>query len=191
MLTIVLCAALSAEPGPAPEPSRASHSVLTPVWLPRYAYAGFFLNQYAVAPNFRVGWEITVYDDSRNLLALVIELGPGFGIAWPQGATQFWEHVATGGVGYRWGKEKSFQWGFTLGIGAVLEGAIFDPPLPKGAREERVLGFAEGRLYAGWDFGPLFAGLAFGYGSPLAIFRAYPSTQWVGGFNVGLLANWR
>lgn len=191
MLTLALCALLAAEPAVEPPKSADPHPVTTPVFLPRYAVVGFFVNQYAVAPNLKVGWEITLYDDVRNLLMLIVELGPGFGVAFPQGVKQFWEHSATGGIGYRWGREKGFQWGFHLGVGAVLEGAIFDPPLPKGPREERVLGFVEGRLFGGWDLGPVILALTFGYGSPLWQASSYPSTRWVGGFNIGVMVNWR
>jgi hypothetical protein len=176
---------------------RFDHKVTTPAYLPRYASLGIFLNQYGATPNLKVGWEITVFDDARNLLLLIFELGPGFGIAFPTGVKQFWEHSALGGLGYRWGREKGFQWGFTLGGGAVLEGAIYDPPLGdalprrRGGREEWVYGYVEGRLFAGWDFGPIIAALAFGYGSSLNQSEKFPSTFWVGGFNLGVYLNWR
>lgn len=195
MLTFALCALLAAEPEP-PRP-KDPHPVTTPWFLPRYAYVGIFLNQYVAAPTVRVGWEITLYDDVRNLLSLAVELGPGFAVARPAVATHFWEHAAIGGLGYRWGRAKGFQWGFLIGAGAVLGGATFDPPVgvpgrvETVARDERVLGFVEGRLYAGWRFAPLLVALAFGYGSPLSRTLAYPSSLWVGGFTLGVMVNWR
>ena len=54
-MTLALCALLAAEPAVEPPKSADPHPVTTPVFLPRYAVVGFFVNQYAVAPNPNVG----------------------------------------------------------------------------------------------------------------------------------------
>ena len=185
MLHLALIAALAAGNEP--------HPVQTPWYLPRYATAGLMINADIVAPMVRLGWEFTFFNEPRNQLAVFLEAGPSFAVAHPAVVTLFWEHVALGGLDYRWGRDGGFQWGFQIGGGAVLEGPKFSAGVgnPPVTGEQRVLGYVEGRAFAGGRAGPLILALAVGYGSSVNQNPYFISAGWVGGFTVGLWVNWR
>ena len=190
MLSALLSAALAAAPAGDLGPSRPQ----TPWFLPRYAWAGAIINKDIVAPTVRVGWEIAVLDQPRNLLTVVVELGPAFALARPSSVHLFWEHVALAGLGYRWGKDKGFTFGFLVAAGPVLHGARYTADrngAPVQLSEQRVLGWIEGRAYAGLRAGPVTLALGVGYGSSWNDNPYYFAARYLGGFTPGIYVNWR
>jgi hypothetical protein len=162
-----------------------------PAWLPRGAQLGFLINAPMVAPAIRLQWDVTLLEQPHNDFVVIGQLGSAFGLSLETGMSEHYQHVALVGLGYRSTYEK-FHWGFQFGLGPVWyrtaykKGSIY--PF-----ENRVLGYAEGRLQAGLRLAPHFIlGIYFGYASPWTFSPViYPGNTYVGGFNLGVFADWR
>ncbi len=162
-----------------------------PVWLPRGVQLGVLINPPMVAPAIRLQWDISVLEQPHNDFVIIGQVGTAVGLSLPQGMIAHYQHVALVGLGYRSTYEK-FHWGFQFGLGPVWYRADF-AKTSNYRFEDRVLGYAEGRLQTGLKLAPHFIlGVYFGYASPWTYsYDRYPGNNYVGGFSVGLFADWR
>ena len=161
-----------------------------PWFLPRYAVLGGYvpLNADAALSLFaRVGWEITLLDQRTNLL-LVLELGPGFGVATPGILRGFYQHAATFGFALKSPRYRKLQWGIQVTAGPVLEGAYLPT---QGYNEQLWNGLVEGRAQVGFLNGPASYYFFIGIAQPwYSNFHQY-TPSFVGGFEFGFAVDWR
>ncbi len=186
MLSAWLCSLLMATPSLEDKPS--SHP-LVPWYVPRSASLGFFFNRDTLSPHVRLSWEWTVLDQPRNALAVVTSLGTGFGIEPPRPMTALFQHVGLLGFAYR-SDRPILHWGFSALFGAVWYRAAFVPgSFPF---ENHVLPYAEGRIQVGVHVAPhLRLALYIGYASPFIYTDTRPGNFFVGGFDFGVVVDWR
>lgn len=178
LLTLPLIAALTL--GTAERPR-------SPWFLPRYAVVGAFGGNGVFSPFARIGWELTVIEQKTEFI-FALEAGPSFGVIRPNNVLMTYQHSLLAGFGLRPGRGKQVQWGLTALFGPVLYGARFlDPQL----NEERWNGVVDGRGQIGLDLGRVTLAIFIGFQQPFSISPRFTSVGYVGGFNFGLLVNWR
>ena len=150
---------------------------------------GVFINSPLVTPHFRLSWEGAIIDQPRNVLEWNLAVGSGFGVAPPSPMTAHFQHVVLGGVGYR-SDRQLLHWGFRVTAGPLWYRAAFAPGSFY-AFENRVVGYAEGRVQAGLRLQPHLRLAAYvGFGAPFTFQRQYPGNTYVGNFNVGVVLDW-
>ena len=187
VLALALTALVTAGGG---TPALAPNSTLVPWFVPRQASLGLFINSGAVSPNVRLGWEISVLEQPRNDLVIVLDVGSSTSLALPLGLRALYQHVAVVGVGYRSNREV-LHWGFQLTAGAVWYRAAFDPRTPY-LFENRVLSYSEGRVQLGARLKEHFIVAGYvGYAAPWSIAPRFPANIYVGGPVAGLVVDWR
>jgi hypothetical protein len=189
MTALALTIALLLGAAPTPAETQPEHPV--PAWVPRGAAIGLFIRGPALVPHLRLQWDVTLYEAGRDAIVAMGQLGTGLAVVLPPGMSGFYEHVALLGFGYR-NTAGWFHWGFQIGLGPVWYQASF-PPGSVNLYENRVLGYAEGRLQAGVHLRRnLIIGIYVGYASPWKFSNdQFPGNGYVGGFDVGFFADWR
>jgi hypothetical protein len=164
---------------------------LVPPFVPRAISFGILINSPMVTPNVRLDWNIDLYASSTHNFFALGTVGSGFGAALPVGMTAHYQHTLMVGFGYR-NATRVIHWGFQFGVGPVWYRAFFAPTQPY-ASENKVLGYAEGRLQAGYQLAPhLLLGVYFGFGSPWTVDTTgrYPGNIYIGGLAPGLYLEW-
>jgi opacity protein-like surface antigen len=189
-LVFGLSSAVQAQSGVSPEaPSRS------PAWLPRGAFLGTYIRAGAVTPQARVQWQLTLFQDRKDALVLVLEGGGGYGAVLPDTAVEgfevpvdaFHEHTVMLGGGYRNQSPSGFHWGFQVTGGPLWYGAHF-----RNLPDERfTAGLVEGRVHLGHQLGPTVLGVSLGYGEPFSFRRSSVSRKYLGGVLLGFFADWR
>ncbi|MDY7232527.1 hypothetical protein [Hyalangium rubrum] len=167
----------------------------TPVWLPRGAFLGSYLRGGTVTPQARIQWQLTVFQDRKDALVLVLEGGGGFAVALPDtvvaGADEpidsFHEHTVQVGGGYRNQSPSGFHWGFQVTAGPLWYGAHL-----RNLPDERYsAGLLEGRVHLGYQLGRVALGVSGGYGEPFSYRRRSVAAPYAGGLLLGVFADWR
>lgn len=166
----------------------------TPFYLPRAIWAGTFIHGQTVTPQVRVQWEGMLIQQYRDVLAVVMEVGGGYGVRFPTGVginedatmTYLYQHSIVAGIGYRGWRFQNFRWGVQILLGPHFYGARYDI-LPK---ENRVNGMVEGRARFGWDLGPVSVGASVGYASPFSRPFLSAAAPHLGGFMAGAYVDW-
>jgi len=185
MVLALVCSSFLAS-SPTWEPDKP----LVPWFVPRTASFGVFINPPMVSPHLRLGWEAAILSQPRNELIWVFNLGTGGGVGVPTPMVTHWQHTVLGGFGYR-SDRPVFHWGFHFAAGPLWYLANYLP----GAFnkfESRVVGYIEGRLQAGVRLAPHFRLAAyFGYASPFVFNAQFPGNTFVGGFDAGVVLDWR
>jgi hypothetical protein len=192
VFTLCLSVAASAQTGK-PSPSQSS----TPPWLPRSALLGTYINKGALVPEARVQWELVFFKSRTDALALLIEPLAAAAVDKPDTVIEGSNVPMTSlqlyslllGVGYRSRRESGVEWGFQIGTGPAWYKARFRGTTRD--EESYVVGLLDGRAHLGYRFGPVSLGLAVGYGDPYNYRRASLARPYVGGFQLGLYADWR
>ncbi len=184
-----------AQPGESPAAPRRSGG--TPVWLPRGSFLGTYVRNGALTPQVRLQWQLTLFEQRKDALVLLVDGGVGWAANFPATATtvegfaartdSFYEHTAMVGVGYRNQAPSGFHWGFQVTGGPVWYGAHFRN-LP---HESETAGLMEGRIHVGYRVGPVVLGVSGGYGEPFSFRRRSVSRQFLGGAQFGFFADWR
>jgi hypothetical protein len=150
----------------------------TPAWLPRYGVAQAMCRPGTVAPALRIGWEVDLIDQPRNVLVFIAELGTSYG----DFAGGYFQHVALFGAGYRQQRQSGLYWGFGVGFG----------PAWYGYRNESLVDvYVEGRAHLGWRLGPVTVALAAGYAQWVAYRRFSTAQLFLGGVFGGLMLGWK
>lgn len=190
MWTTVIASVLVASQGGAVDvDERPSDRPLVPFYVPRSASLGAFFNRDMFTPHVRVAWEWTVVDQPRNALIVTAAFGTGLGANPPVPMTSHFEHVGLVGVAFR-SDRQLLHWGFHAMFGAVWYRTFWKPDtyFP----ESRVLPYAEGRLQGGLVLAPhLRLALYVGYAAPFIYTRGLPGNLFVGGFDFGVVVDWR
>lgn len=162
---------------------------LVPWFVPRSATLGVFINAPMVTPHFRLAWEGAIISQPRNDLIWLFTLGSGIGVGAPAPMTVHSQHVALAGFGYR-SDRPLIHWGFHVASGVLWYLADYKPATLR--NESRVLGYIEGRVQFGFCLTEHFKLAAyFGYASPFAFTLNFPGNTYVGGFDMGLVIDWR
>ena len=191
MVLALMCSAVIAS-----GPVEVTEAPLVPWYVPRSASLGFFINPPgdgsgpSTTPHFRLAWEGAIVSQPRNDLIWLVSLGSGIGVAVLPSMTSHSQHVAIAGFGYR-SDRPLIHWGFHVASGVAYYRATY---LPGGfyKDESRVLGYIEGRLQVGVRVsGHLKLAAYFGYASPFVFSVRYPGNTFVGGFDLGLVIDWR
>ena len=185
MVLALICSAVIAAEAPA-----ESSGPLVPWFVPRSLTLGLFINPPMVAPHVRLTWEAAIISQPRNDLIWLFSLGSAIGVGMQSPMTAHYQHVVLAGFGYRSDREL-LHWGFHIVSGPVwyragyLPGAFFK-------FESRVLGYLEGRAQLGLRITPkLKLAVYFGYASPFFFTPQFPGNTFVGGFDTGLVLDWR
>ena len=192
VLALTLCvstSALAQDLKPIPQPAVTDTRDWTPWFLPRYATVALesSINQGGTLSTVaHIGWAGTLVDQRTNFL-LLFELGGAYSLSLPQGATDLYQYTAMAGLGLGPRHDEPLQWGFKVLVGALLYGAHF-----QGAYNEQWLdGMVEGRLHLGYSFGPITLGGFFGVAQIWYTNIRKLSSPMVGGWNVGVIVDWR
>jgi hypothetical protein len=159
----------------------------TPWFLPRYVAVGAYAGNGVFSPTARVGWEVALIKQKTEFVA-ALEVGPSFGLLRPRGVQRTYQHSILLGVGLRPARGNKVQWGLSAMAGPVLYGARFEDPQ---LTEERWNGVADGRAQLGLNLGPVTLAIYIGYQQPFFVNPRFSSAGYVGGFNFGVLVNWR
>lgn len=170
---------------PPPERPAPVERKLSPVWLPRYAAAHFFIAHGAFVPSLRIAWEVDLISMKRDALVFIAELGAGLALSTPTGVGRFYETTALFGLGYRMTRESGLHWGFNVGFGPALYGNQGD------TSEQRVDPYIEGRVQLGYRFEALAVALCGGYGQWLVYDIKSVAQQYLGGPFIGVLVTWK
>jgi hypothetical protein len=185
-------AAMAQVEGPPPAARRSGG---TPVWLPRGAFLGTYLRGGAVTPQARLQWQVTLFEQRKDSIVLLLEGGGDWAAVLPDTALagfdvpihSLYEHTALFGVGYRNQDPEGLHWGFQVTGGPVWYGAHYRD-LP--AEHERA-GLMEGRIHVGYRWGPVVAGVSAGYAEPFSYKRRSVARPFLGGAQFGFFADWR
>jgi hypothetical protein len=157
-------------------------------YVPRQASAGAFFNG-ALIPSLRVSLEPELIENPRDQMIAVLELGLGLGApALPDQMSTFYETTLTLGGGYRYNGNQGLHWGFHIGTGPILYGARFKDG-SKG--EDRLTGTVEGSAQIGFRVGQVSWGLQLRYAEPYDVYARSVAAKYIGGFYLGIVANWR
>ena len=159
----------------------------TPWFLPRYVTVGAYAGNGVFSPTARIGWEVALIEQKTEFV-VALELGPSFAVVRPTGVLISYQHSALAGVGLRSGRGRKLHWGLSAMFGPVLHGARFSDPT---LTEERWNGVVDGRGQLGADLGPVTLAAYVAYQQPFSINPRFASVGYVGGFNFGVLVNWR
>jgi hypothetical protein len=159
----------------------------SPWFLPRYVAVGAYAGNGVFSPTARVGWELTLIEQ-RTEFVFALELGPSWGIVRPAEVRVSYQHSLLAGVGLRAGRAKKLQWGLSAMAGPVLYGGRFTDPM---LNEERWNGVVDGRGQLGVDLGPITLAAYVAYTQPFTVNPRFAAIGYVGGFNFGVLVNWR
>lgn len=197
LLLISLVFGLSSVAAAQPQEARpaARRSGNTPAWLPRGAFLGTFIRRGAITPQARLQWQLTIFEQRKDILVLLLEGGGGWAARLPDTALEgfdapiysLYEHTGMVGVGYRNEGSDGFHWGLQVTGGPVWYGAHYrDLPV-----EHMSAGLMEGRIHVGHRFGPVVLGVSGGYGEPFAYKRRSVARQFLGGAQFGFFADWR
>jgi hypothetical protein len=195
LFSILFSLSSSAEAPPESVPPPFHRAGNTPIWLPRGAFFGTYLRHGAVTPQARLQWQLTVFEDRKDALALLVEGGLGYAVALPGTAVPgydvpfdaFHANTIMMGVGYRNQDPGGWHWGFQVTGGPLWYGAQLGN-LP----DERYLaGLVEGRVHVGYQFGPIVLGVSGGYGEPFSYPRRSVAGLYAGGVLLGFFADWR
>lgn len=184
---------LSASDPAAPETSnvdeRPSDHPLVPWYVPRSASLGAFINREMFSPHIRLAWEWTIVDQPRNALIATMAFGTGLGANPQKPMTSHFQHVGLVGAAFR-SDRQLLHWGFSAMFGAVWYRTFWQPNTF--FSEDRVLPYAEGRLQGGIMVAPhVRIALYIGYAAPFIYTRGRPGNLFVGGFDFGVLVDWR
>ena len=185
MVFALVCSAVIAS-GPVDETVKP----LVPWFVPRSLTLGVFINPPMVAPHFRLSWEGAIISQPRNDLIWLFSFGSAVGVGTQAPMTTHYQHVVLAGFGYR-SDRPLIHWGFHVASGPVWYRAGY---APGGFYqfENRVLGYIEGRVQFGVRLtGHLKLAAYFGYASPFVFTVQYPGNTFVGGFDTGLVIDWR
>ncbi|MFT3835971.1 MAG: hypothetical protein QM723_03110 [Myxococcaceae bacterium] len=191
-VAVTLCfasQALAQDLKPVEKPGLIDTKEWTPPYLPRYATLGIqsSINQGGTLSGLaRVGWLGTLIDQRTNFVFL-FELGAGYSISLPAGATDLYQYTAMVGVGLRPRHDTTLQWGFSVLVGGLLYGAHYQGMYS----DQWSDGVVEGRLHFGYNFGPLNLGAFFGVMQIWYTNIRKLSSTLVGGWNVGVVVDWR
>lgn len=184
MVLALVCSAVIAA-GPVVE-----ETPLVPWYVPRSATLGLFINPPMVAPHVRLTWEAAIISQPRNDLIWLVSLGSAIGVGTPSPMIAHYQHVLLGGFGYR-SDRPLLHWGFHVVAGPLWYRAAYVPGTFY-KFESRVLGYLEGRVQLGLRLTPHFRlAVYFGYASPFAFAQQFPGNTYVGGFDTGLVIDWR
>jgi len=187
-LTLVL-AASDPEPDALSGPPVVLEPHLVPPFVPRSISFGLSINSPMLTPNVRLDWDIDLFTSTTHNFYLLVELGSGFGVNRAPGMTAVYQHLGVLGFGYR-NITRVIHWGFQFGIGPLWYRTFYSPIEPY-QTENRVIGYAEGRLQGGYEFNKhLVLGIYFGFGSPFLVEQKYPGTAYLGGFMPGIFLEW-
>lgn len=191
VLALVCSGVIAVTPGAAAAPAAGTEGPLVPWFVPRSASLGVFINPPLATPHFRIAWEGAIVSQPRNDLIWLLTLGSGVGVGVPSPMTTHAQHTVMAGVGYR-SDHEVVTWGFHVVSGVVWYQANYLPGSFYQA-ESRVLGYIEGRVQLGVRLSPHFRLIPyFGYASPFSFnFLRFPGNSYVGGFDVGLVVDWR
>ncbi len=161
-----------------------------PFYVPRSASLGFRFGENTISPEVRLGWEFGLYEVPKNHLVLLTHFEGGVATTTPQSIRSLYQYKAIAALGYRTTREL-FHFGFHLGAGAVWYRSSYVP----GAGypfESRVVGHSEARAQVGLRAtSQLIVGLALTYGLGWETNLRFPSSQFVGGLQVSVFADWR
>lgn len=170
-----------------------------PWYLPRSLELGTFIQKGLVAPNLRFDWELTMLQSHHDALVFVVEglvsyagafPNVGFGPGATSTMTLFYQHSVMGGVAYRGTYESGFRWGFSVLSGPVWYGAHWSSA--KVVPENNFDGWIDGRVQAGWQFGPVVVGVTGGYTALYNQPRGFVlSGPYAGGIDMGIVIDWR
>jgi hypothetical protein len=177
-----------------PESALPAHGT-TPFWLPRGALLGTYLQRGAIVPQARLQWQFTFFQDRKDALVVLVEGGGGWSVGRPDTVVEgkdepmdaFFEHTLQFGPGYRNHSRSGFHWGFQVTGGPVWYGAHLRN-LPD---ERYTVGLVEGRVHLGHQLGPAVLGVSIGYAEPFSFKRRSLAAPYVGGWLLGLFADWR
>lgn len=192
-LVFGLSSVAAAQPEEAPPATRRVGQ--TPVWLPRGAFLGTFIRKGAVVPQARLQWQLTLFQQKKDGLVLLMEGGGGWAAGLPDTAVEgfnapihsLYEHTLMFGAGYRNQDPGGWHWGFQVTGGPVWYGAHYqDLPV-----EHDSAGLMEGRIHVGYRFGPVVLGVSGGYAEPFSYTRRSVARQFLGGAQFGFFADWR
>ncbi len=159
----------------------------SPWFLPRYAAVGAYAGKGVFSPTVRVGWEVALIEQKTEFV-IALELGPSFGLLRPRDVLDTYQHTVLGGFGLRPRRGARLHWGLTVMAGPVIYGGHFADPL---LTEERVNGVVDIRGQAGVDLGRVVLAAYLGYTQPFSVNPNFAAVGFVGGFNFGVLVNWR
>ena len=174
---------------PVEKPAVIDTKSWTPPYLPRYATLGVesSINQGGTLSGVaHVGWLATLIDQRTNFVFL-FELGAGYSLSLPSGSSDLYQYTIMGGLGLRPRHDAELQWGFSVLVGALLYGAHYQG----GYSDQWSDGMVEGRLHLGYNFGSITVGGFFGVAQIWYTNIRKLSSVLVGGWNVGVVVDWR
>lgn len=184
LLGLLLSSVLTAAPVSEPE------GPFVPWYVPRSLSLGVFVNSPVASPHFRLAWEGALISQPRNVLIWTFTAGSAIGLGVVKPMTEHYQHAFLLGVGYR-SDYTLFHWGFHVVTGPLWYRAAYLPNSLYGF-ESRVLPYIEGRLQIGLRLsGPWKLAAYFGFASPFVFNPRFPGNTFVGGFDGGLVLDWR
>ncbi len=186
MVNALVCSLVIAGSGS----DRSQQEPLVPWFVPRSASVGTFFNREMFSPNIRLAWEWPIVNQPRNALIVTAAFGTGFGANPPRPMTAHFQHVGLVGVAFR-GDYKLFHWGFSAMFGGAWYRAAYTHTSSL-FFENYVLPYGDGRVQAGvFVADHVRLALYLGYAAPFIYARNRPGNNWVGGFNFGVVVDWR
>ncbi|MDQ3265567.1 MAG: hypothetical protein M3Y59_18235 [Myxococcota bacterium] len=179
------------------EEEQDAKPLMVPVYLPRAAFLGAYVNDGALTPQLRLQWQHTLIQKNRDAFVAYLEGGGGFGLSLPNNLlpyangrmTSLYQHVALIGLGYNAVYSDGWAWGFQVLTGAQWYGGNFTDPLVPD--ERRLGGTVEGRANLGLNIGPVRLMASAGWGQLWVVPRSSVSARFVGGPIFGVYVDWR
>ncbi len=168
---------------------RTPEEHVVPVYLPRSASLGLRFGPDTLSPELRLGWEIGLYEVPKNHLVMIVHAEGGVATTTTLGINSLYQYKGLLGIGYRTTREL-FHFGFHLAAGAVWYRSGFKDSV-QFRFENRVVGHSELRGQVGLRVTDLLiVGLAVTYGLGWQTNIRYPASQYVGGLQVRVFADW-
>jgi hypothetical protein len=170
---------------------------LVPFWLPREVALVTFFHNSNITPELRLAWHITVVQQRIDSFNFIFEGGGGWAAAKRSttdpdtGAppvTEMHQWHIHGGISYEGDWASGWHIGARVTAGVTLFGANFVGAPKEGLESAATV---EGRVEGGYRLGRVVYGLSVGILQPWSKNPRLYSVDDIGGFSVGLFANWR
>lgn len=170
---------------------------LVPWWLPREVALVTFFQASNITPELRIAWHIPVIQQRIDSFNLIVEGGGGWAAkkrsqtdpdTGDPPVTELHQWHIHGGIAYEGDWASGWHLGVRVTTGVTLFGANFVGVPKEGLNTAATV---EGRLDGGFRIGRVVYGVSVGILQPWSKSPQLYSVDDIGGFSVGLFANWR